>query len=296
MKLEQYLKQKASIVNRALVQYAPKSNTLIAQAMRYALFAGGKRLRPILVIAGAELCGGKQAKVMPAACAIEFIHTYSLVHDDLPAMDDDVLRRGKLTTHKKFGEATGILAGDALLTEAFNLLASCRKYASADRVLEAVKLMSVFSGWDGMIGGQMKDTVETDNWDKKNRKRSIKNIEYIHLNKTAALIRASLLMGAALSGADKRQMKALDTYGRNIGLAFQIADDILDITADKKLLGKRGSDLENNKLTYPALFGLETSRRMAEKLITEAKASLKIFGKQAGILNELADYIIKRQY
>ncbi|MFH1368303.1 MAG: polyprenyl synthetase family protein [Elusimicrobiota bacterium] len=299
MDLNKYLKSQAAVVNRALKRFAPKGNSLIERAMRYALFAGGKRLRPILVIAGAELCGGKQSDVLPAACAVEFIHTYSLVHDDLPAMDDDDLRRGKPTTHKKFGEATAILAGDALLTEAFNLITLCGAKTAPSRVVAASGMLSKASGHRGMVGGQMKDTVEAGNWRNKNRKLIVKGLDYIHRNKTAALIRASLLIGAVLSGAGKRKQKALEKYGENIGLAFQIADDVLDITADKKLLGKRGSDRKNNKLTYPALFGIEGSRKKAARTVDAAKTALNIFGRRArraDILMELADYIIKRQY
>jgi geranylgeranyl diphosphate synthase type II len=297
MDITKYLRQQSSIINRALKKFAPKGNSLIEQAMRYALFAGGKRLRPILVLEAAKICGGvKASEVMPAACALEFIHTYSLVHDDLPAMDDDDLRRGKPTTHKKFGEATGILAGDALLTDAFRLIASCSGKIPASRAIDAITLLSLAAGEGGMVGGQMRDTVETGSWRKKSRKTLTETLEYIHLNKTAALIRASLLVGATLAGAGRRKLKAVDDYGKNIGLAFQIADDILDITADKKLLGKRGSDKDNNKLTYPALFGLERSMQMAERHIRRAKQDLKIFGGKADMLRKLADYIIKRQY
>jgi geranylgeranyl diphosphate synthase type II len=296
MDLKKYLDTRSGEVNRALKRYAPKGNTLIEQAMRYALFAGGKRLRPILVLEAAKICGGKTSDVMPAACALEFIHTYSLVHDDLPAMDDDDLRRGKPTTHKKFGEAAGILAGDALLTEAFGLLASCSAKLPAPRVTSATGILSRAAGFDGMVGGQMKDTVETDNWKNKSRKTKIQNIEYIHMNNTAALIRASLLVGAMLADADIKRLRALDDYGRHIGLAFQIADDILDITADKKLLGKRGSDAANNKLTYPALFGLDKSRSLAQFHIDQAVRALKIFGSKADMLDKLAGYIINRQY
>jgi geranylgeranyl diphosphate synthase, type II len=296
MELKKYLAIRANEVNKALKRYMPPGGSLTEQAMRYALLAGGKRLRPVLALEAAKICGGNPARIMPAACALEFIHTYSLVHDDLPAMDDDDLRRGKPTTHRKFGEAAGILAGDALLTDAFRLMAACAPAIPAARVVKAVELVSSAAGFNGMVGGQMKDTVETDKWQKKGRKTLLKTIEYIHLNKTAALIQASLLAGATLSGAGKKQMKALNAYGRHIGLAFQIADDILDITADKKLLGKRGSDRDNNKLTYPALFGLDGSRALAAGHVSKAKKALSIFGTKAEILRKLADYIIERQY
>jgi geranylgeranyl diphosphate synthase type II len=294
--LKAYLERQSIVVNNALQKYAPSGNSLIERAMRYALFAGGKRLRPILVLEAAKINGGAPSEVMPAACALEFIHTYSLVHDDLPAMDDDDLRRGKPTTHKKFGEAAGILTGDALLTDAFKLLASCIKDVPASWVIKAIAILSAASGAEGMVGGQVMDTVESGSWRKKKRKTLIKTIEYIHLNKTAALIQASLLVGATLAGANNERKQALDNYGRNIGLAFQIADDILDITGDKKLLGKRGSDRDNNKLTYPALFGLEKSMCLAQFHVDSAKRDLRIFGDKAVMLAKLADYIIARKY
>lgn len=298
MNLTDYLKKQGSLVDAALLKYLPVDNSLISRAMRYSVCAGGKRLRPILVIEGARLCGGAPARVMPAACALEFIHTYSLIHDDLPAMDNDDLRRGKPTSHKKFGEAAAILAGDALLTDAFRLMAVCaagRRNQPA-RVIDATVILSTAAGYLGMIGGQAKDTLEQGSWNKKNPGRARRDLEYIHLNKTAALIQASLLVGAALAGGTSAQRNALNRYGRNIGLAFQIADDILDLTADKKLLGKRGSDRENNKLTYPAVYGIDASRQMARRLIAEAKEELKVFKGSTGFLHQLADYIVDRKY
>jgi geranylgeranyl diphosphate synthase type II len=298
MNLQAYLAKKSLLVNQYLKRYLPRDSSLLSRAMRYSIFAGGKRLRPMLVLEAAELCGLSNDAVMPAACALEYIHTYSLIHDDLPAMDDDDLRRGKPTCHIKFGEATAILAGDALLTDAFRLVSKCaeNKKIPSECVIQANILLSSAAGYNGMIGGQMKDTIETDGWDKKSRASARKSLEYIHLNKTAALLRASLLVGATLAGGTKKQLSALDNYGRDIGLAFQIADDILDITADKKLLGKRGSDRENNKLTYPALYGLDASRAMATRLIQHAKKSVSVFQGEALILEKLADYIIERQY
>ncbi|MCX5778122.1 MAG: polyprenyl synthetase family protein [Elusimicrobia bacterium] len=297
MKLVDYLKQQGRLIDRALIKFLPADNSLIACAMRYSICAGGKRLRPILVIEGARLCGGTVAQVLPAACALEFIHTYSLIHDDLPAMDNDDLRRGKPTSHKKFGEAAAILAGDALLTDAFRLMSVCadNKRNRPERVVEATAVLSVAAGYRGMIGGQAKDTIEQGTWHKKSISLAKRDIEYIHLTKTAALIQASLVVGATLAGATSLQKTALNSYGRNIGLAFQIADDILDLTADKKLLGKRGSDRENNKLTYPALYGIEGSRQLSEKLIKEAKGNIRLF-KQASMLEQLADYIVERKY
>ncbi|MCX5781271.1 MAG: polyprenyl synthetase family protein [Elusimicrobia bacterium] len=299
MELKSYLTKKSKLVEKALKKYLPKDNSLISRAMRYSVFAGGKRLRPILVILGAEICGSKNiADILPAATALEFIHTYSLIHDDLPSMDNDDLRRGKPTSHKKFGEATAILAGDALLTDAFRLMGNLgeNKRLNKQRIIDSVLVLAKLAGYKGMIGGQMKDTIETNRWNKMNLNTAKKNLEFIHLNKTAALIQASLLIGATLFNASKKQLNALNQFGRYVGLAFQAVDDILDITADKKLLGKRGSDLENNKLTYPSLYGLEESQNKAKKLIINAKKSLNIFGKKAEILSQLADYIIQRQY
>jgi geranylgeranyl diphosphate synthase type II len=294
MELKNYLNTQTILINRALKKLLPKDTSRISQSMRYSMFAGGKRLRPILVIEGSKICGGSQSKVIPAACAVEFIHTYSLIHDDLPAMDDDDLRRGMPTSHKKFNEATAILTGDALLTDAFRLISEVKTDPKV--IINMINTLAEASGYKGMIGGQITDTLETDNWQKKNRKQAIKNISYIHKTKTAALIKASLLMGAYFAKAEKKQIKALANYGENIGLAFQIYDDVLDIIADKKLLGKKGSDKDNNKLTYPALFGLDKSKQMAINLVSKAKNEISIFGKKADILIKLADYIVERKY
>ncbi|MHB9154986.1 MAG: polyprenyl synthetase family protein [Endomicrobiales bacterium] len=298
MNLNEYLRERSSLINRALRKYLPKDNRRISRAMRYSVLAGGKRLRPVLVLCGAELCGGKTADFLAAACALEYIHTYSLIHDDLPAMDNDDLRRGKPTSHKKFGEATAILAGDALLTEAFRLLTlPCgRNGRSPKRVVTATALLSQAAGHAGMIEGQMSDAVEAGAWRRAGKREAGRALDHIHVNKTAALIRASLAIGAVLAGGKPRQVKALDIYGRDIGLAFQIADDILDVAGNKEVLGKRGSDRENDKLTYPALFGLATSRSRAENLVAAAKRQLDIFGPRAVPLRALADYVIERYY
>lgn len=298
MELKAYLIRREKETMKAIGRYVPSSRSLIVRAMRYSLLAGGKRLRPMLVIEGALLCGGTESMVMPAACSLEMIHTYSLIHDDLPAMDNDDLRRGKPTSHKKFGEATAILAGDALLTDAFRVLTMCGDHPKVTpaSVVKAIAILARHAGYDGMIGGQMQDTVEGNAWAGKNRAQAARTLEYIHLNKTAALIRASLTVGATLAGGNARQVSALDRYGRNIGLAFQIADDILDIEGNKKLLGKRGSDRDNNKLTWPALYGLAASKKMARGLIDEAKDTIAVFGPKAAILEQLADYMIERTY
>ena len=299
MALKKYLNQKSIIIERALRKYLPKDSSLLSRAMRYSVLAGGKRLRPILVLLGAEVCGAKSTSdFLGAACAVEFIHAYSLIHDDLPAMDDDDLRRGKPTSHKKFGEAAAILAGDALLTDSFRLLAelSKNKRIKKENIISSISILSELAGYKGMVGGQAKDTIEAGNWNKKNIGRARQDLEYIHLNKTAALIRASLLIGAILANGSKKHLAAFDKYAKNVGLAFQVADDILDITGDKKLLGKKGSDRDNKKLTYPALYGINRSRETANKLVNSAKSSLKMFGKRAVVLTELADYIVERQY
>jgi geranylgeranyl diphosphate synthase type II len=268
----------------------------IHKAMRYSVFAGGKRLRPVLVIASAETCGLEGRKAMPTACALELIHTYSLIHDDLPAMDDDDLRRGMPTNHKVFGEAIAILAGDALLTHAFNLIAKNDRIPPS-LIPRAVEVISHGAGSKGMVGGQVADIeMGGGKWTRKPRKKRIEILRAIHERKTAALIQASILAGAVLGGASGRQLKRLSVYGQRIGLAFQIADDILDVVGNKKILGKKGSDRANRKLTYPAVFGLEGSRRKAALLIKKARESLEIFGNRAEILKELADYIVERTH
>jgi geranylgeranyl diphosphate synthase type II len=209
-------------------------------------------------------------------------------------MDNDDLRRGRPTSHKKFGEAAAILAGDALLTDAFRLITKTK--SSPKAVVDCIRILAESAGYNGMIGGQAKDTIEASKWKMKNKKQSKKDLSYIHKNKTAALISASLLIGATMANASKKQKKALNAYGQKTGLAFQIVDDILDITANKKLLGKKGSDRNNDKLTYPAVYGIEKSKKMAVKLVKEAKNNLRIFDKKAEILGKIADYIIERKF
>ncbi|MBI2154585.1 MAG: polyprenyl synthetase family protein [Candidatus Rokubacteria bacterium] len=257
--------------------------------MRYSVFAGGKRLRPILVIAGAEAVrgrveeGGTLNRILPTACALELIHTYSLVHDDLPAMDDDDYRRGRLTNHKVFGEAIAILAGDALLTLAFGLLA---EHAS----LEVVKEVARAAGTFGMIGGQVVD-IQSEG-----KSVDAETLEYIHRHKTAALIRASLVSGAMLAGASPAIFKVIGEAGTHLGLAFQIVDDILDVEGSLEELGKTaGSDRRKKKVTYPEHFGLETSRIKAKSLIEDAKAALRPLGPRAEPIRALADFIFQRR-
>ena len=292
--LNSYLQKKALTVNFALKKYLPKDNSVIPKGMRYSVLAGGKRLRPIFVILAAELFGVKEAKVMPAACAVEYLHTYSLVHDDLPAMDNDDLRRGMPTNHKKFGEAAAILCGDALLTEAFGLL--IKSDVKEKNINEAVRILSDYAGYKGMIAGQAEDTLESGKWNKKNKSVLKSKLRFIQFNKTAALLIASLKIGAVLAGADKKSLKALENYGANVGYAFQIADDILDVYADKELLGKKGSDRDNDKLTEISLFGKEQAEANAALYVKKAKDALKIFGAQAATLVALADYMTERKY
>lgn len=291
---KKYITLKASYVNSALKKFLPKDNSIISQSMRYSVMACGKRLRPILVFLAAELFGGKDKDVLPAACAVEFLHTYSLVHDDLPAMDNDNLRRGIPTNHKKFGECAAILCGDALLTEAFNLIT--KSNSDSKNINKAIKILADYGGYKGMIAGQAEDTLGTGNWNQKDKKILEQKLRFIQIQKTAALIVASLKIGAVLAKADKKVLKLLETYGTNIGMAFQITDDILDVYADKKLLGKNGSDADNDKLTALSLFGKEESQHKADQHITKAKKALSIFGEKAELLLQLADYITTRSH
>jgi geranylgeranyl diphosphate synthase, type II len=267
----------------------------IHRAMRYSVFAGGKRLRPFLCIGAAELCGGTAARVMPTACALEVLHTYSLVHDDLPAMDDDDLRRGQPTSHKVFGEGMAILAGDALLTLAFELMAKNARVKGVRpaNVLAAIETIAHEAGTLGMVGGQVADLEAEGKRFQNGAHESM--LHFIHRRKTGALIRASLRAGALLAGASASRVKALDAYGEQIGLAFQIADDVLDIVGDKVLLGKRGSDRDNGKLTFPAVYGLEESQRRGAAAVSRAKKALALFGSKASVFESLADFIIERK-
>lgn len=292
--LNKYLNTMRLYIDKNLKFFLPKDKSVISQAMKYSVMAGGKRLRPIFVILGAEIFGLKKEKIISAGCAVEYLHTYSLIHDDLPAMDNDDLRRGKPTSHKKFGESAAILAGDALLTESFNLLAQAE--VPNDRIVKAIKIFSYYSGYRGMISGQAEDTIEAGKWNTKNISLCKKKLEFIHINKTSALIKASLLIGAVLAGAKDSDLKLLEKYAHNVGLAFQIADDILDVYADKKLLGKKGSDKDNNKLTYMSLYGKEKSEQKAKELIFDAKQSVSKFKNKKYILEKLADYMINRKY
>ena len=293
--LETVSRRVEAVLDRLLAPKAEEPEA-IRKAMRYSLFAGGKRLRPSLAAAAAQCCGGQASRVLKAAAALEMIHTYSLIHDDLPAMDDDDLRRGKPTNHKVFGEALAILAGDGLLTLAFETAAAnardCRLDGAA--TAELIRVVAAGAGTSGMVGGQVAD-LGAEKWEGRlppRRARSL--LEYIHLHKTAALIVASLEAGAVLARGTPDQRRGLRAYGRAIGLSFQIADDILDVVGDKKKLGKKGSDAQNQKLTYVTLYGLQRARAEAAALTRRAHRALRPFGTRARVLHDLADYIVQR--
>lgn len=265
--------------------------TRLREAMNYSLMAGGKRVRPVLCLSTASMCGLPSDTVLPFACAIEMIHTYSLIHDDLPAMDDDDLRRGKPSNHKAFDEATAILAGDALLTDAFCFMAALP--LPAPRVLEALATVAHAAGGSGMVGGQMLDMLYTGAG-----QVALEKLQHMHSLKTGALLRAACVSGAQLAGASADKVQAIARYGAALGVAFQIADDILDITADTATLGKpAGSDAEQGKNTYPALVGLDQSRVLANNHMQDAVESLAMFtGPEAAFLRALARYVVERTH
>ena len=294
MDIKSYLARKKDIVDKALDKIVPSAKTFpssLNEAMRYSLFAGGKRVRPILSIAAAESLGAKTAGLLPLAGALELIHTYSLIHDDLPAMDNDDFRRGRPTCHKACGEAIAILAGDGLLNMAFEVLSDPRrtKAVPASRVLAIIKEIATASGVFGMVGGQVVDM------NSEGKDVDFPTLEYIHTHKTGALIRASVRVGALYARAGKRQFTALTHYGEMVGLAFQIADDILDIIGKREEIGKDvGSDLKKGKKTYPSFYGIDESKRRAVEVVDKAIHALKDFDRKADPLRELARYIINR--
>jgi len=291
--LDAYLEDRQKIVEEALDRYLPAGGNppRIYEAMRYSLLNGGKRIRPILCMAAAEAVGGELAPVIPIACALELIHTYSLIHDDLPSMDDDDFRRGKLTCHKVFGEAIAVLAGDALLTEAFALLSRAEKIKwSAEKRLVVIQEIADAAGAAGMVGGQAMDILFSD------ADADEKILREIHHRKTATLILAAVRSGALIFNPGKEKMQALSEYGVNIGLAFQIADDILNVEGDAALMGKEtGSDAARNKLTYPSLLGLDVSREKLAGYINAAVASLSGFDERAMPLIVMARYVMERK-
>ena len=267
----------------------PERPEQLREAMRYSLLAGGKRLRPILCLAACELTGGDSDKALPTAVALEMIHTMSLIHDDLPSMDNDDLRRGRPTNHKVYGDALAILAGDALLTRAFEMVSLRSPGVPSERLVKVVGELSLVAGAPGLVGGQVAD-LECEGKDV-----DLETLEYIHIHKTGALLKASVVCGAIIGGAENNLLEALRTYSQAIGLAFQIIDDILDVTSSSEVLGKTaGKDLIADKTTYPKLLGIEESRVRANKLIDQAKEVLQPWKNNAAPLLALADYITSR--
>ena len=292
--LDAYFSSRTQRINAALESILKISGRTdrILEAMKYSLMAGGKRIRPILCMAAAETAGGDAENAVPAACALEMIHTYSLIHDDLPAMDNDVLRRGKPTCHVAFDEATAILAGDALLTLAFQTLASVEfdNPKQAATWLRVIELISHATGYCGMIQGQMIDIASEGS------RPTLADLQSMHRLKTGALIEASLNSGAVIGGLDANRIKMLETYAQNIGLAFQVTDDILNIEGDPEMMGKAvGTDKLRNKATYPSLLGIQESKEFAKELIKNALEALASFDKKAEPLRTIANYIIARE-
>lgn len=299
MDLQNYLLERCRVVENALYELMPaltEKPSIIHEAMHYSVFAGGKRLRPILCLASSEALGQDPAKLLPIAGALELIHTYSLIHDDLPAMDNDDYRRGKLTNHKYYGEGIAILAGDALLTLAFEILSDFglaqaeKEPASGVRLFRVIKEIAEAAGTLGMVGGQVVDLQS------EGKVIDGKVLEYIHTHKTGALFRASIRAGASLSAASSQELAALTAYSENFGLAFQITDDILDVTGNTAKMGKAvGSDLKKHKATYPAIYGLEQSRLMARQAIEGARMSLQKLPGDTKPLEELVNYLLERE-
>ena len=291
--LKPYLKQLQAEVDGRLPQTLRLAGDLppsLLEAMSYSLMAPGKRLRPVLVILAAEACGGTMAPALPAACAVEMIHTYSLIHDDLPAMDDDDLRRGLPTCHKKFGEALAILAGDALLTLAFQVLAEC--YPAPIAAVSCAELAKG-AGAAGMVGGQVLDIA----WETQTATPQLADLEKVHACKTGALFRACLRIGCQVAGGEKAVLGCLDHYGRCFGQLFQITDDLLDVESSTAQLGKRvQKDAERGKLTYPSFLGLPESRSRAEQLCSEARQHLQPLGERSRRLVQLVDYVLRRDH
>ena len=291
--LNSYIESKNIKINDELDKIIDTRNSnLISKAIRYSLMSGGKRIRPVLCIAAAEAVGGEEKSVLPAACALEMIHTYSLIHDDLPAIDNDSLRRGKETCHIAFDEATAILTGDALLTVSFQVLSSINvnNRHDADKWLKIIHLISIAAGYKGMIEGQMRDISY------ENRHISIKELEEMHSLKTGALIEASVKSGAILGNGSPKQIEQLQAYAKNIGLAFQITDDLLNVTGDPSVTGKEiGTDKAQNKCTYPALIGISESGAYAKKLVNNALNAIELFDNKSDPLRAIAMYIIERK-
>ena len=291
--LETYAGQQRERIESALDRFLPSADTkpgTLHESMRYSIFAGGKRLRPILCLAAAEACGGDDEFAIPAACAVECVHTYSLIHDDLPCMDDDDMRRGKPTNHIVYGEAVAVLAGDALLTLAFEIVGSSDP-ADRFRAGDMVADLAITSGSRHLVGGQVADIKG------EGAGLGASELRFIHESKTAALLTCSLRLGAMVAGANPTQLEALTTFGRSAGLAFQIIDDILDVTQTSEQLGKSaGKDEAVDKATYPAVHGMEESRNEAARLTQAAISSLEPFGEKSACLEQIAHYLLDRDY
>ena len=296
MELTAYFDRQTARVDQALDKFLPdevKMPHTLHKAMRYSIFAGGKRIRPVLILAACEAVNGHSEVAIPAACAMEMIHTYSLIHDDLPAMDDDDFRRGRPTSHKVYGEANAILAGDALLTEAFRLLTglTAESVVSPEIQLRVANIVARAAGSSGMVGGQIVD-MESEG---AGTEIDLPTLEYIHTHKTGALIKASIEVGALLGGSSDQEFKSLSRYGELAGLAFQIADDILDVVGDQNVMGKAvGSDEARGKATYVSLLGLSESRSRADELRVLALKSIGRLGNNAEPLRQMVNYIVER--
>ena len=290
--LEEYLASQKQIVEQALDESLKIDKPeKIYEAMRYSLLAGGKRLRPILCLATCELISGDKTIAIPTACALEMIHTMSLIHDDLPAMDNDDYRRGKLTNHKVYGEDIAILAGDGLLSYAFEYVANHTENVPADRVVKVLAILGKAVGAKGLVGGQVMDLDSEGKPD-----ITAETLTFIHRHKTGALLEACVSSGAILAGAEEADLNRLSIYAQNIGLAFQIIDDILDVTATTEELGKTaGKDITAEKATYPKLWGIETSQAKAEELVNQAIHQLEVYGEKAQPLQAIAKFIVKRK-
>ena len=294
MNLKKYIRTRQKVIDRALDRYLPKTSTkpvTLHKAMRYSLFAGGKRLRPILCLAAAEACRGNVDTALPLACAVECIHTYSLVHDDLPSMDNDDFRRGRPTCQKVFGDGIAVLAGDALLTIAFEIVSNAKPTPRYD-ISILLREISVAAGSQRLIAGQVADLEAEGRRVKRNQLR------FIHENKTAAMLKSSVRLGAMSANADARKLSAITQFGERLGLAFQVIDDILDVTQTSEILGKSaGKDVAAKKATYPAVIGLEKSRGEARRLTRQAHDALSVFREgDAEALHALANYLLEREY
>ncbi len=296
MGIKNYLKTRKDLVDTFLKSYFSESSTVpekLRESIVYSLSAGGKRIRPVLCLASYEACGGKTEEVVPYASALELIHTYSLIHDDLPAMDDDDLRRGKPTNHKVFGEGMAVLAGDALLTEAFYLLSHKRHAVSSipqTAIIKVINEIAAGSGIYGMVGGQAQDLLS------ENEDPDAETLSFIHRCKTAALITAAVKAGGILACCSEGRLAGLESYGQNTGIAFQVIDDILDVEGETELLGKTaGSDEKKKKMTYPKLYGIEESKRKARELVEKALDALNVFDESADALRAIAQHLLERR-